>query len=69
MNAAFKRIRPATLERQVLDRTGRLETLSVAKKLNLDLLFFGLVRIETPVLRKHVSGGEIFTVRSRRMGR
>lgn len=32
MNAAFKRIKPATLERQVLDLTGRLETLSVAKK-------------------------------------
>lgn len=31
MNAAFKRIKPATLERQVLDLTGRLEALSVAK--------------------------------------
>lgn len=32
MNAAFKRIKPATLERHVLDLTGQLETLSVAKK-------------------------------------
>lgn len=31
MNAAFKRIKPAALERQVLDLTGRLEALSVAK--------------------------------------
>ena len=32
MNAAFKRIKPTTLERHVLDLTGQLETLSVAKK-------------------------------------
>lgn len=32
MNAAFKRIKPAALSRQILDLTGRLETLSVAKK-------------------------------------
>lgn len=32
MNAAFKRIKPAALERQVLALTGRLETLAVAKK-------------------------------------
>jgi transposase InsO family protein len=31
MNAAFKRIKPAALERQILDITGRLEALSVAK--------------------------------------
>jgi hypothetical protein len=31
MNAAFKRIKPAALERQILDLTGRLEALSVAK--------------------------------------
>lgn len=31
MNAAFKRIKPALLERQVLDLTGRLEALSMAK--------------------------------------
>lgn len=31
MNAAFKRVKPAALERQVLDLTGRLEALSVAK--------------------------------------
>ena len=32
MNAAFKRIKPAALSRQILNLTGRLETLSVAKK-------------------------------------
>lgn len=32
MNAASKRIKPAALSRQILDLTGRLETLSVAKK-------------------------------------
>ncbi|SMX76683.1 hypothetical protein [Brevibacterium linens] len=32
MNAAFKRIKPAALSRQIFDLTGRLETLSVAKK-------------------------------------
>ncbi|TGD10436.1 DDE-type integrase/transposase/recombinase [Brevibacterium sp. S111] len=31
MNAAFKRVKPAALERQILDLTGRLEALSVAK--------------------------------------
>ncbi|MDN5833919.1 MAG: hypothetical protein L0H46_08495, partial [Brevibacterium sp.] len=32
MNAAFKRIKPGALSRKILDLTGRLETLSVAKK-------------------------------------
>ncbi|SMY05228.1 Integrase core domain-containing protein [Brevibacterium sp. 239c] len=36
MNAAFKRIKPGALSRQILDLTGRLETLSVAKKPGLD---------------------------------
>lgn len=31
MNAVFKRIKPGALSRQILDLTGRLETLSVAK--------------------------------------
>ncbi len=32
MNAALKRIKPAALSRKILDHTGRLETLSVAKR-------------------------------------
>lgn len=32
MNAVIKRIKPATLERHVLDLTGRLEILSAVKK-------------------------------------
>ncbi|MEO6981915.1 MAG: hypothetical protein ABI072_02230 [Edaphobacter sp.] len=32
MNAQFKRIKPATLSRQILALTGQLETLSLAKK-------------------------------------
>lgn len=32
LNAAFKRIKPAALSRQILDLKGWLETVSVAKK-------------------------------------
>lgn len=32
MNAEFKKVKPATLSRQILALTGQLETLAVAKK-------------------------------------